>query len=106
MNCLSCLRNVIQTTNIVLDTMQKLILPLILFSFNAFIPSLTAEQNETNQSLWKGDISAQENLKTAFVIPIKKQIGPPILDILRRGMKYAIASGVDLVVLDMDTPGG
>ena len=44
--------------------MQKLILPLILFSFNAFIPSLTAEQNETNQSLWKGDISAQENLKT------------------------------------------
>ena len=44
--------------------------------------------------------------KSAFVIPVRDQIGPPILDILRRGMKEAIERKVDLIILDMDTPGG
>ena len=44
--------------------------------------------------------------KSAFVIPVKDQIGPPILNILRRGMKQAIESEVDLIIIDMDTPGG
>ena len=44
--------------------------------------------------------------KSAFIIPIRDQIGPPILNILRRGMKQAIESEVDLIILDMDTPGG
>ena len=44
--------------------------------------------------------------KSAFVIPVRDQIGPPILNILRRGMKQAIESEVDLIILDMDTPGG
>jgi len=44
--------------------------------------------------------------KSAYVIPIRDQIGPPILDILRRGMKDAIEQQVDLIILNMDTPGG
>ena len=48
----------------------------------------------------------QNLLKTAFQIPIRDQIGPPILDILRRGLKDAIISKADIVILDMDTPGG
>ena len=44
--------------------------------------------------------------KSAFIIPVRDQIGPPILNILRRGMKQAIESEVDLIILDMDTPGG
>lgn len=40
------------------------------------------------------------------VIPMRDQIGSPILDILRRGLKDAIREGAELVVLDMDTPGG
>ena len=51
--------------------------------------------------------SVPQNLpKTAFQIPIRDQIGPPILDILRRGLKDAIISKADIVILDMDTPGG
>ena len=42
----------------------------------------------------------------AFVIPIKDQIGPPILSILRRGLKDAIRQKAKIVILDMDTPGG
>lgn len=42
----------------------------------------------------------------AFVIPVEEQIGKPTLYILRRGLKEAIEQKADLVVLDMDTPGG
>jgi membrane-bound serine protease (ClpP class) len=46
--------------------------------------------------------------KTAvvFVIPVNGEIADPILYILRRGLKDAIAQKADLVVLDMDTLGG
>ena len=40
------------------------------------------------------------------VIPVKQGIGSPVLYILRRSIKEAITAGVDVVVLDMDTPGG
>lgn len=40
------------------------------------------------------------------VIPIKDEIGQPVLYILRRGLKEAIASKADVVVLDLKTPGG
>jgi membrane-bound serine protease (ClpP class) len=41
-----------------------------------------------------------------FVIPVKNQIAPPSLYVLRRGLKEAIAEGATYVLLDMDTPGG
>jgi membrane-bound serine protease (ClpP class) len=41
-----------------------------------------------------------------FVIPVNGEIADPILYILRRGLKDAIARKADLVVLDMDTLGG
>lgn len=41
-----------------------------------------------------------------YVIPITGQIGTPNLYVLRRGLKEAIANEVEMVVLDMDTPGG
>ena len=44
--------------------------------------------------------------KTVYVIPVKDQIAKPILYILRRGLKEAIEQGADVVLLDMDTPGG
>lgn len=40
------------------------------------------------------------------VIPIRSQIAPPELYILRRGLKQAIEQKVDTIVLDMETPGG
>ena len=67
---------------------------------------LGTEDNPSSQG--EGNISEApvNRQKLAYVIPIRDQIGPPILDILRRGMKDAIEQNVDLVVLDMDTPGG
>jgi len=41
-----------------------------------------------------------------YVIPITEAIGKPNLFILRRGLKEAIANDVDMVLLEMDTPGG
>lgn len=41
-----------------------------------------------------------------IVIPIRDQIAPPELYILRRGLKTAIEQGADTVILDMETPGG
>jgi membrane-bound serine protease (ClpP class) len=41
-----------------------------------------------------------------YVIPITGAISKPNLYILRRGLKEAIANEVDMVLLDMDTPGG
>ena len=41
-----------------------------------------------------------------YVIPITEAISKPNLYILRRGLKEAIANEVDMVLLDMDTPGG
>lgn len=41
-----------------------------------------------------------------IVIPVQEQIAKPVLYILRRGLKEAIAQKADVVVLDMKTPGG
>jgi membrane-bound serine protease (ClpP class) len=45
-------------------------------------------------------------LKSVYVIPITGPIDKPNLFILRRALKEAIANDVDMVLLDMDTPGG
>ncbi len=48
-------------------------------------------------------IASQEKI---IVIPIRDQIAPPELFILRRGLKTAIEEGADTVILNMETPGG
>ncbi|MFK7852394.1 MAG: nodulation protein NfeD [Akkermansiaceae bacterium] len=70
--------------------MKKFLLALLL------LPSwITAQEPETTQ---------KEN--KVVVIPIRDQIAPPELYILRRGLKTAIEQGADTVILDMETPGG
>lgn len=41
-----------------------------------------------------------------YVIPVKEVINTPTLYIIRRGLKEAIEQKADVVLLDMDTPGG
>ncbi|WP_237023386.1 NfeD family protein [Lacunisphaera limnophila] len=41
-----------------------------------------------------------------YVIPVRDEISTPTLYILRRGLKEAIERKADVVLLDMDTPGG
>ena len=45
-------------------------------------------------------------VKSVWVIPVREGIDKPILYVLRRGLKEAIDQKADVVVLDMDTPGG
>jgi membrane-bound serine protease (ClpP class) len=44
--------------------------------------------------------------KSVMVIPVREAIDEPVLYILRRGLKEAIEQKMDMVILDMDTPGG
>lgn len=41
-----------------------------------------------------------------YVIPVKEEISTPTVYILRRGLKEAIERKAEVVLLDMDTPGG
>lgn len=53
------------------------------------------------------DVSAKPTKKViAYVIPVRDQIAKPIFYIIRRGLKEAIEQKADVVVLDMETPGG
>ena len=69
----------------------------------------TLYQEDTNRTS-VGKLSSEEPMdasnKLAYVIPIRDQIGPPVLDILRRGMKTALEENASIVILDMETPGG
>jgi len=90
----------------ILAQMYKFIISFLVITL-ALTSSSFADQNESNESTVSGSETAKPKvLKNAYIIPIRDQIGPPILDILRRGMKEAISAEVDLVILDMDTPGG
>jgi membrane-bound serine protease (ClpP class) len=44
--------------------------------------------------------------KRVFVVPIRDDIMPPLVYLVRRGVKQAMDAGADLLVLDMETNGG
>ena len=72
---------------------------IILFALLFLIPSLAPAQ--------EAEIAQQPTGKQkVIIIPVRDQIAPPALYILRRGLKTAIEEGADTVILDMETPGG
>ena len=70
-------------------------IPRILFALLSLLPGTLSAQEETASTKHK-----------VVVIPVRDQIAPPELYILRRGLKTAIEQGADTVILDMETPGG
>jgi len=44
--------------------------------------------------------------KSVFVLPVRDEIGPPMVYLVRRGVKQAMDAKAELVVLDMETNGG
>jgi membrane-bound serine protease (ClpP class) len=44
--------------------------------------------------------------KKVYVLPIREEIMPPLVYLVRRGVKEAMENQADLLVLDMETPGG
>lgn len=47
-----------------------------------------------------------ESPKKIYVVPIREDIMPPLVYIVRRGVKEAMAAKADVLVIDMDTNGG
>jgi membrane-bound serine protease (ClpP class) len=47
-----------------------------------------------------------EKASLVYVIPIREDIMPPLVYLVRRGVKEAMEANADLLVLDMDTNGG
>ena len=59
---------------------------------------LLGVDSEESQPEWlETNSSTLTSEKIAFQIPIRDQIGSPILDILRRGLKNAIKANADIV---------
>src|SRR6267154_4958983 len=44
--------------------------------------------------------------KKVYILPIREEIKPPLVYLVRRGVKEAMESKADLLVLDMETNGG
>jgi membrane-bound serine protease (ClpP class) len=72
---------------------------LVLFTFCSV--AFSAQETDVAES-----VSQAAEPIDVYVIPITEAISTPNLYILRRGLKEAIANDVEMVILDMDTPGG
>lgn len=73
----------------------------LLLSVTAFCLTVATGVSEEIEPL-----PSESSTVDIYVIPITGAISTPNLYILRRGLKEAIANDVDMVILDMDTPGG
>lgn len=62
----------------------------------ADVPSPAAEPKE----------AAATKKTVVYVVPVRDEINDPTLYILRRGLKEAVEQKADVVLLDMNTPGG
>src|SRR5947208_9062047 len=54
----------------------------------------------------RGSESTGPGQKKVYVLPIRDDIMPPLVYLVRRGVKEAMEARADLLVLDMDTNGG
>ncbi len=70
-----------------------------------FLP-LNAVFSQDEKAVAPSAAEGVDSKLNVYVIPITDAISKPNLYILRRGLKEAIENKVEMVVLDMDTPGG
>src|SRR4051794_15372631 len=50
--------------------------------------------------------SAEKTSAKVYVLPIREDIMPPLVYIVRRGIKEAMEAKADVLIIDMDTNGG
>ena len=55
---------------------------------------------------WTEPADAQSRAEIARILEIQGPIGPPVADYIEKGIRAAHTDGVDLIILEMDTPGG
>lgn len=70
-----------------------------------FLTALTVSVAQ-GEAVAAPEAAKAEGKVTAYVIPVQEQIGKPTLYIIRRGLKEAIEHKAEVVILDMETPGG
>ena len=65
-------------------------------------------ESEVSKESYLGaeNIAEVQTSTMVYVIPVNEAINQPNLFVLRRGLKEAIREKADMVLLDMDTPGG
>ena len=62
-----------------------------------------AQEQEAESAAPLGQAAAE---KKVYVVPVRDDIMPPILYVIRRGVKEAMAAEADCLILDMETNGG
>ncbi|MDP6305858.1 MAG: NfeD family protein [Verrucomicrobiota bacterium] len=62
-----------------------------------------AQELESTDDPSLGQAAAE---KKVYVVPVREDIMPPILYVIRRGVKEAMAAEADCLILDMETNGG
>lgn len=86
-------------TRVFLTLLAAIVLPLFSRAQAMDAPAAAAAEVEAKAA-------AKTAVKSVVVIPVREGIDKPILYVLRRGLKEAIEKKADVVVLDMETPGG
>ena len=76
--------------------------------FLAGFTGISFGQTEVTKEIYLGaeNIAEVQTSTIVYVIPVNEAINQPNLFVLRRGLKEAIREKADMVLLDMDTPGG
>jgi membrane-bound serine protease (ClpP class) len=84
--------------------MKTCLTPLAALALVAVLGSLgLAQELEAPDDAPLGLAAAQ---KKVYVVPVREDIMPPILYVIRRGVKEAMAAEADCLILDMETNGG
>ena len=84
--------------------MKTCLTPLAALALVAVLGSLgQAQELEAPDDAPLGLAAAQ---KKVYVVPVREDIMPPILYVIRRGVKEAMAAEADCLILDMETNGG
>ena len=50
--------------------------------------------------------AGSDRVRRVYILPVRDDIAPPIVYLLRRGVKEAMEAGAEVLVLDMETNGG
>ena len=83
--------------------MKTWLTPIAALALAAAPAPLEAQELEAPDDAPLGQAAAE---KKVYVVPVREDIMPPILYVIRRGVKEAMAAEADCLILDMETNGG